>query len=221
MSKDAPFLTTDHFAYIRAHTTREDGFLAELRAAAAESGIPAIWISPEQGALMQILLRLAGAREVVEVGTLAGISAIWMARALPVDGRVRTIELEPAHANFAESWITRSDVAGRIEVHRGDAREVLPRFADGSADAMFLDADKVGYATYLDHALRIVRPGGLILVDNALAFGQLLDPDVRDESVEAIRAINARIASEPRLTGTLVPIGDGMWVAIRAAVQDA
>src|SRR5439155_22518667 len=134
---------------------------------------PAIWISPEQASFMQILLRLARAREVIEIGTLAGYSAIAMARALPGDGRVRTIEINPAHADFAERWVARSDVAGRVIVHRGAGAQVLPGFAAGSADAAFIDADKPSYPAYLEQCLPIVRPGVLLMVDHAFAFGQL------------------------------------------------
>lgn len=204
----------DLLAYVRDHTTAEDPFLRELRAAAVEAGIPGIWIAPEQGAFLQILLRSLGAREVVEVGTLCGVSALWMARALPPDGRVRTVEIEARHANFAETWLARSDVAGMVEVHRGDGREVLPSFGDRSADLAFLDADKPGYATYFEECLRIVRPGGVICVDNAFAFGELLSPDVpADSSVHAVRAFNERIAADGRVQAVIVPLGDGMWVA--------
>ncbi len=146
MSSESMPVNTQHFDYLAERTRREDELLGDLKRAAAEAGLPQIWISPEQASFMQILLRLCGAREVVEVGTLGGYSAIWMARALPVGGRVRTIELEPAHADFAEAWIARSDVAEKIEVHRGDGRTVLPGFADDSADACFIDADKEGYS---------------------------------------------------------------------------
>ena len=163
---------------------------------------------------MQILLRAAGAREVVEVGTLAGYSAIWMARALGPQGRVRTIELSGEHADFAERWIARSDVAGRVEVHRGAGAEVLPGFADDSADCAFLDADKSSYALYLEHSLRIVRPGGLILVDNAFAFGQLFDAEPTDREVGAVRAFNDHMARIEGLTSVIVPLGDGLWVGV-------
>lgn len=212
MSKLERGVSAEHFAYLRERTTGEDDFLVELREAALEADIPAIWIAPEQGALLQILLRATAATEVVEVGTLAGVSATWMARALGPGGRVRTLEIDPHRADFAEHHFARSDVAGKVEVHRGDARETLPRFAEHSADLMFLDADKPSYDVYLDHALRIVRPGGLVVVDNALAFGSLLDPSEQGESVCAVRAFNDRIAAEPRLQSVLVPLGDGMWV---------
>ena len=217
MSAEATPLTDAHFRYIADRTPGDDAFLTRLKAAAAEAGIPQIWICPEQASFMQILLKLAGAREVVEVGTLAGYSAITMARALPADGRVRSIELEEKHARFAETWIAESDVAGRVEVHRGRGADVLPSFADNSADVMFIDADKPGYATYVEQSLRIVRPGGMVLVDNALAFGELLNAASTDASVLAIRAINDHIAAETRLHGVIAPVGDGLWVCIKKA----
>lgn len=212
MSAESTLVTAEHFRYLAERTAREDDFLRELKRAAAEAGIPAIWISPEQGSFMQILLKLAKVREVVEVGTLAGYSAVWMARAC---ARVRTIEIDDSHADFAEEWITKSDVADRIQVFRGPARDVLPRFTNDSADAAFLDADKAGYPGYLRECLRIVRPGGLIMVDNAFAFGQLFDAQPTDREVGAVRAFNEIMAQTKELHSIIVPIGDGLWVGVR------
>jgi predicted O-methyltransferase YrrM len=213
---DAPTLpTAAHYAYLAARTRNDDALLAELKQAARAAGLPPIWIAPEQASFLQILLRLARARDVVEVGTLAGYSAIWLARALPADGRLVTIEKLPAHARFAREWIARSDVAARIEVREGDAAEVLRTLPDASADAVFLDADKRGYPLYLRAALRILRPGGLLLADNAFAFGQLLDERPRDPEVGDVRAFNDLVAREPELQGVIVPLGDGVWVAVR------
>ncbi len=214
MSATSTLVTEEHFAYLAARTAPEDPFLGELKRAARAEKIPAIWISPEQASFMQILLKASGAREVVEVGTLAGYSAIALARALPEGGRVTTIEISEHHAAFAERWIARSDAARKIEVVRGAGADVLPGIADRSADAMFLDADKSGYGGYLDHALRIVRPGGLVLVDNAFAFGHLLDAGEVEESVRAVRAFNDRMAGTRGLHGIIVPIGDGLWVGV-------
>src|SRR5262249_54354370 len=146
-------VTPEYFQYVAERTAREDDFLRELKAAAASAGMPPIWIAPEQASLMQILLRAARAREVVEIGTLAGYSAIRMARALPEGGKVRTIELDGARATFARTWASRSDVAARIEVIQGAGAEVLATFADRSADAAFLDADKPSYPRYLKECL--------------------------------------------------------------------
>jgi predicted O-methyltransferase YrrM len=215
MSESSTLVTAAHFEYLAARTTREDAFLASLKKAAHEAGLPPISIAPEQGAFMQILLRAAGVKEVVEVGTLAGYSAIWMARALPQGGRVRTIEYAKAHAEFARAWIAKSDVAERVTVFEGKGIDVLPQFADGSADAAFLDADKSSYPAYLEQSLRIVRKGGLILVDNAFAFGQLLSEHPKDREVAAVRAFNDQMAKESRLTSIILPIGDGLWLGVK------
>ena len=217
MSARSSVVTTGHFEYLAARTQGDDAFLTELKRAAAAEGIPPIWVSPEQASLMQILLMAAGAKQVVEVGTLAGYSAITMARALPEGGRVRTIELDDKHADFAEEWVSRSDVAGRVEVHRGAGADVLAGFDDDSADACFLDADKSSYPVYLDHAMRIVRVGGLILCYNAFAFGQLLAEHPTDREVGAVRAFNDHVPTVAGLRAVIVPIGDGCWVGVREA----
>lgn len=215
MSFDATLVTDRHFRYLAERTTREDAFLRDLREAAAREGIPAISICPEQGAFLQILLRLRAARDVIEVGTLAGYSAVWMARALPLGGMLRTIELDPRHADFAERWIARSDVADRVTVVRGPGLEILRTFADASADAAFLDADKASYGAYLAESLRILRPRGLVLVDNAFAFGQLFDESPTDREAPAVKAFNETMAREPRVQSVIVPFGDGVWVGVR------
>ena len=221
MSATSSPVTAEHFEYLAARTHGDDTFLEELKREALAAGIPPIWISPEQASLMQVLLKLCRAREVVEVGTLAGYSAIVAARALPGDGRVRTIELSAVHADFAEAWIARSDVAGRVEVHRGRGMDVLPGFTSESADACFLDADKSSYPAYLDECLRILRPGGMVLVDNAFAFGQLLDENPTDPEVGAVRDFNDYVPTVAGLHAVIVPIGDGLWVGVKAAESGA
>jgi len=211
------FLDPNIVQYIAAHTAGDDELLTELKRAASAAEIPAIWISPEEASVLQLLLRSAGARRVVEVGTLAGYSALQMARALPQDGLVDTIELSGKHADFAEEWIAKSDVAQRVRVHRGRGIDLLRTFESGAYDAAFLDADKESYGDYVEECLRLVRPGGLILVDNAFAFGQLLDEETDNASVLAIRAFNDRVAADARLTGVILPIGDGLWAATRGA----
>ena len=215
MSDTSTLVTAEHFRYIAERTTREDEFLEDLKRAEVREGIRSIWVAPEQASFMQILLRLARARDVVEVGTLAGYSAIAMARALPEGGRVRTIELVAKHADFAERWVKQSDVAGRVEVHRGAGMDVLPGFATDSADAAFLDADKSSYPKYLAECLRIVRRGGLIIVDNAFAFGELFAETPSDREVAAMRAFNDHMAKVAALQSVIVPLGDGLWVGVK------
>ena len=214
MSADDSLVTARHFAYLADRTRGDDDFLRQLKQAAAEAGIPKIWIGPAQASFMQIVLKLHRATEVVEVGTLAGYSAISMARALPEDGHVHTIELEPKHADFAEDWIARSDVSSKITVHRGAGSDVLASLPPLSADALFLDADKSGYPAYLAEGLRILRPGALVMADNAFAFGQLFDEHPTDREAGAVRAFNDLMARQPRIHGCIVPLGDGMWVGV-------
>ena len=215
MSENSTLVTAQHFSYVAERTTREDAFLADLKKAAEAVGIPPIWIAPEQASFMQILFRAARVKDVVEVGTLAGYSAIAMARALPEDGRIRTIEINPKHAAFTERWVAKSDVAGRVEVHVGSGHDILPTFADQSADAVFLDADKKSYASYLDQATRILGPGGLVLVDNAFAFGELFAEDPGNGEVPAVRAFNEHMASRGDFTSVIVPMGDGVWMGVK------
>jgi caffeoyl-CoA O-methyltransferase len=218
MSETSTRVTDRHFEYLAARTRRDDAFLSDLKSAAHAAGIRPIWIAPEQASLMQILLRATGAREVIEVGTLAGYSAIQMARALPADaqgGRVRTIELDPKHVQFARAWIAKSDVKEKVQVIEGRGADVLPTFASNSADAAFLDADKKSYPVYLEQALRIVRTGGLVLVDNAFAFGQLFEEKPTDSEATAVQAFNEIMAREKCLQSVIVPIGDGLWVGVK------
>jgi caffeoyl-CoA O-methyltransferase len=215
MSETSTAISAEYSQYLAARTKQEDQFLRDLKEEARAAGIPAIWISPAQASFIQILLKLCRAREVVEVGTLAGYSAISMARALPVGGRVRTIEINQRYADFTERWVARSDVAGKVSVYRGRGVDVLATFASDSADAAFVDADKPGYSLYLTECLRIVKTGGLVMVDNAFAFGQLLDDKPADPEVPSIRAFNDHMAAVSALHGIIVPVGDGLWVAVK------
>jgi caffeoyl-CoA O-methyltransferase len=171
--------------------------------------MPEIHIAPEQAAFLQLLLGACRCRHVVEVGTLGGYSAIAMARGLPADGRVLSLEIEPAHAAFAREWIAKAGETARIEVRLGDARETLRALPSDSADAVFLDADKDGYVVYLREAMRILRPGGLLLADNVLAGGEAADQVPRSATAVAIRAFHDAVAATPGLRSVIVPLGDG------------
>lgn len=213
MSETSTPVTAKHFKYVAERTAQDDAFLRDLKAGARAEGIPPIWISPEQGSLIQILLMAARVKDVVEIGTLVGYSAVWMARALPPEGRVRTIEISSRHADFAERWISRSDVANKIEVFRGPASEVLPTFTTDSADAVFIDADKEDYTLYFREGMRIVRSGGLVLADNAFGFGRLFDAS--DRGATSMRAFNDIVAKETGLRSVIVPVGDGLWFGLK------
>jgi len=217
MSHASTRVTDRHFEYIAERTRGDDDFLIALKRDAAAAGIPAIWISPEQASFMQILLRMTQARTVVEVGTLAGYSAIHMARALPAGGRVLTIEIDDGHAAFAREQFAKSDVADKVELLHGSGNERLAELPPLSADAMFIDADKAGYPHYLEQAHRILRPHGLLMCDNAFAFGELFADVPADSSVNAIRRFNDILAVDESFHSVICPIGDGLWVGTKLA----
>lgn len=215
MSENADRVTQAHFDYLTARTRTEPALLAELKVAAREAGIPAIAISWAQANLIQILLKLVGARRVIEVGTLAGYSGIAMAQALPADGVVTSLEIVEKHAAFAREWAARSETGGNLEVVLGNGAETLKRFSDGSFDAAFLDADKTNYPVYLEQCMRLVRRGGLIMADNAFAFGELFAADPTDRETPAIKRFNDLVPTIPGLHAMILPVGDGMWMGIR------
>ena len=215
MSGTSTVVSREHFDYISSRTQAEDPFLVELKHAASEAGIPAIWIAHEQARFLELLVRSTSAQLIVEVGTLAGYSAICMARGLSGDGRLVSIEASGKHASFAQEWISRSDVSDRIEVKQGVGVDVLPGVSTESADIVFLDADKRNYIHYLDEARRVLKDDGLLLVDNAFAFGQLFEDGCEDGSVLALRAFNDALAADPDFDGVMVPLGDGVWMARR------
>jgi caffeoyl-CoA O-methyltransferase len=202
--------------YIAELFAPEDTLLQELRAEAGRRGLPEIAISAEVGRLLQVLLVSIGARRVLEIGTLAGYSAIWIARALGPDGRLVTLEIDPARADLARSFLQRAGLADRAEVRVGDALETtagLVRLGE-RFDAVFIDADKERYPAYLDHALELVRTGGLILADNALWSGRVLDDPAEDQGTAAVQAFNRAMAGHPRLVSTIVPVRDGVAVGV-------
>ena len=200
--------------YIAGLFSAEDELLASLREEADRTGLPPISISADEGRLLQVLLTAIGARRVLEVGTLGGYSAICMARALPPGGRVVTVEIDEKHAAFARRYIQRAELGDRIEVRLGRALEVLPALDGERFDAIFLDADKEPLPTYFDWALRLVRPGGLIIADNALWGGRVYDGDESDERTRGVREFNRRMSTDPRVLGIIVPTHDGVAVAV-------
>jgi len=200
--------------YLAALFAPEDSTLLALREEADRSGLPPISISPDEGRLLQVLLRAIGARRVLEVGTLGGYSAIWIARALPPDGTLLTLEIDPSHAEFARRHIARGGIGDRVEVRVGRALDLLPALDGERFDAIFLDADKEPLPTYFEWALRLLRPGGLIIADNALWGGRVLDDRVDDDATRAVREFNRRLATDPRVTGIVVPTHDGVGIGV-------
>jgi predicted O-methyltransferase YrrM len=207
----------DHLSeYIVTLFAPEDELLGALREEADRTGLPPASISPDAGRFLQVLLRALGARRVLEVGTLGGYSAIWMGRALPRDGTLLTLECDERHAAFAERYVGRAGLAAVVQVRRGRALDVLPSLDGEEFDLVFLDADRAPLATYFEWALRLVRPGGMIVAHNALLGGRVANAEARgdDDDVRALRDFNARIADDRRVTSILVPAYDGLLVAV-------
>lgn len=200
--------------YITGLFAQEDELLRELKEEASREGLPAISVPPETARLLQVLLRAIGAINVLEVGTLGGYSAIWMARAMGKGSRILSLEIDPAHAAFARRYIERAGVSEVVEVRVGPALELLPTLDGQKFDAVFLDADKEPLPTYLDWALRLLRPGGLVIADNTLRAGRVADPSADDDQLRAIREFNRKLAESARVTGIVIPIGDGVAVGV-------
>jgi caffeoyl-CoA O-methyltransferase len=201
--------------YITQHFARPDSVLQQILEAIPAKGLPAITIKPEEGRFLQFLVAASGARRVVEIGTLGGYSGTWLARGLPAGGRLITLEKSSKHAAVAREHFELAGVAGQVEVREGDAHDTLRGLSrEGPFDFCFIDADKVSYGDYLDWALANIRPGGVITAHNAFRGGALLDTADASADNQAMRAFNARFASEPRLVATIYPGGDGTLVGV-------
>jgi caffeoyl-CoA O-methyltransferase len=181
-------------------------------------GLPEINVSPNQGRLLRLFVEIAGARRILEIGTLGGYSAIHLARGLPEDGALISLEIDEHHADVARNNIERAGLSDKVEIRVGDAHEVLSDLTEngeGPFDLVFIDADKQGYPDYLDASLRLVRPGSLIIGDNTIRGGTVLDP--QEEMARATREFNRRVAEDPGLFGIVLPLIreriDGLTIA--------
>lgn len=203
--------------YVRDLFAPEDDLLASIRSESAERGLPQIHVRPEEGQMLHFLLKVVGARRVIEIGTLAGYSGTWIARALPPDGRLITLDVNPDHASFAGEIFQRAGLADLVEIRLGEASQSLATLArEGPFDAVFIDADKDAYPEYLTWAIENIRIGGLILAHNVFARGAVVGAIERDPGqLKGIMDFNAAIASDPRLAATIIPVGDGIAAAVR------
>jgi predicted O-methyltransferase YrrM len=203
-------------AYIRDLSPTEPEVLQRLRAETDPLPQAGMQIGPDQGAFMGMLVRLMGAKRILEIGTFTGYSSLAMALALPEDGRLVACDHSEEWTSVARRYWDEAGLADQIELRLGPAREALEALiAEGEPafDLAFIDADKTGYAGYFGACLRLVRPGGLILADNTLQGGKVTDPEASGESLEAIRAFNKLVAEEPRVEAVIVPLGDGVTFA--------
>lgn len=174
---------------------------------ARTAGLPEIQVSASQGKFIFLLAKIVGARRILEIGTLGGYSTIWLARALPEDGRLVTLEIEAAHAEAAKLNVARAGLSGKVEIILGPALQTLPKVCDQAKepfDFVFLDADKVNYSNYFNHIMRAVGSGSLILADNVIRNGTVLAPQHSDPSAGAARQFNAMIAADERLEAVVL-----------------
>lgn len=200
--------------YISQLFAPEDDALRHIQAEANRNNMPEISIQPFEGRLLQFLAQMVNARRIVEIGTLAGYSGAWLARALPSDGKLITLDVSEKHANVARGNFARAGLSDKIDLRQGDARNLLKKLsAEAPFDMVFIDADKDSYPFYLEWAIENVRQGGLIAAHNALRHGKIIAPD--NDLDTAMVEYNKRIAEDSRLSSFILAVGDGMAVSIR------
>jgi predicted O-methyltransferase YrrM len=207
--------------YITSALLEPDEALDAARAASAAAGLPAIAVSPAQGKLLNLLARMMNARRILEFGTLGGYSTIRLARALPPDGRLITLESVRKHAEVARANIARAGLADRVDVRVGAALDTVPRLAEAGElfDLVFIDADKPHNADYFTWSVRLTRPGGVIIVDNVVRGGNVLDENTADPDAQGVRRLNEVMAADPSVSATTIQtVGakgyDGFSIAV-------
>jgi predicted O-methyltransferase YrrM len=207
--------------YIESLFVPPDPVLAQNIDDAEAGGLPAIQVSPNQGKLLYLLAKMCGASKVLEIGTLGGYSTTWLARALPDGGTITSLELDQKHADVARKNLDRAGIGARVVIHVGPAERTLQRLIDERVpafDLIFIDADKPGYPRYLDLSLRLSRAGTVILADNLIRDGGVMDAMPAEENARAARAFNAILAADARLESIIIPVlgkkVDGMSISI-------
>jgi len=210
--------TAASWSLAEAHVA-EDPVLRAARARAAEVGV--VPVSPGAGAALRLLATLTDARAVVEIGTGTGVSGVWLLRGMAPDGVLTTVDIEGEHHRLARETFADEGVGhNRVRLIAGRALEVLPRLTDAAYDLVLIDGDTGEYDACLDEALRLLRPGGVVVVDNALWQDRVADPAQRDAETVAVRLLGDRFASEPGLVTALLSVGDGLLVGVRVAQDD-
>lgn len=206
-------LNEELYNYIVATFVEEDDVLKDVVEQANRKGFPLIQVSPENGKFLHMLVRMIKARNVLEIGTLTGYSAIWMARALPEDGKLVTLEISKEHSESAIENFVKAGLGNKIELICGDALEYLETIKNSMFDFVFIDADKERYPVYLDRVAGIVNKGGLLCADNTLRNGEITSTQP-DRGTEGVQIFNKMIARDPRFVSLLIPISDGLTVGL-------
>jgi len=208
--------------YISGLVGGEDDVLLATDKSIEEANLPPISVSPNQGKFLQVLAKSCNAKKILEIGTLAGYSTIWMARALPQGGRLISLEFDPHHAQVARANIQRAGLQDVVDIRVGKAIDIMPQLVEngeGPFDMIFIDADKPPYTEYFQWALKLSRPGTLIVADNVIREGKVLDPDSTDEMVTGVRRFNDFLANSDTVTATIIQtvgskMHDGMALAV-------
>ena len=221
MPRPTQKMWTEVDEYFGDHLLKSDAALDAILAANRKAGLPPIDVTPLQGKFLELLVRMSSARRVLEIGMLGGYSTAWMARALPSDGRVISLELEQRHADIARKNLESVNLSDRVEIRVGRAADSLQKLVAEKAapfDLIFIDADKAGYPDYLDWSLKLSRPGTVIVADNVVREGAVIDPKSADPNVQGVRRFTEKLAAEPRLTATALQTGsskkhDGLILA--------
>jgi predicted O-methyltransferase YrrM len=193
--------------YITDLVVQEDSALIAALEASNAAGLPTIAVSPPQGKLLSLLVRVCQARRVLEIGTLGGYSTIWLARGLPADGHLTTLELSPAHAAVATTNLERAGLAAKVRVRIGPAADTLRRLREEGVppfDLVFIDADKTGYPEYLSLVMELVHEGSMVIADNVVRDGAVADAASADANVQAVRRYHEAVAADPRLSATVL-----------------
>jgi len=219
MSNKTFTLSDDLYAYLFENSVREPDILRRLREETAKDSMARMQIAPEQGQFMQLLVRLMGARRYLEVGVFTGYSSLAVALALPAEGRIVACDVSDTWTKVARRYWTEAGVAEKVDLRLAPALQTLDGLiaggGAGSFDFAFIDADKTSYGAYYERALTLIRVGGLIAVDNTLWEGRVADPKVRDADTKAIRDFNRHLRDDRRVHLCLVPIGDGLSLALK------
>lgn len=205
-------LNEELYNYIVNTFAAEDDVLKDVIKDAESKNFPMIQVSPDLGKLLYILIKIVKAKNVLEIGTLAGYSSIWMARALPDDGKLTTLEISKEHAETAKQNFKNAGLDNKIDLFFGSAMEFLDKLKYEKFDMCFIDADKTGYPEYYDKVLSMINRGGIIAADNALRKGQVVLENT-DEGTEAIKDYNKKVADDPRVISLLIPISDGLTIS--------
>ncbi len=219
MSSKTLNLTAQVYEYLLANSLRDTPVLRELREETAQMKQGRMQISPEQGQLMALLVKLMGAHRTIEVGVFTGYSSLCVALALPADGRIVACDMSEEWTSIGKRYWERAGVAHKIDLRLASGATTLAALLKeggaGKYDFAFIDADKSNYGTYYEQCLELLRPGGLVAVDNTLWSGDVADPAVKDADTVAIRALNARLHGDSRVELSMLPVGDGLTLALK------